>query len=105
MDLNKINHLIATEVMGYKHLYSEYFKVYGYQTPKGFRVLFQPTTKLVDAFSVIEYMQKEWAWSLNMSNLELEVEAKVGRGYYSDTSVPLAISIAALKNFGIDYEQ
>lgn len=104
MDLEYIDDLIAVNVMKYEEVLNEDLDLVGWNTERGFTNLFKPTTSIEDAFKVINKIQDDYAWKIEMYNEELEVDVRVGRGCYTDKSIPLAISLATLKHFKIDYE-
>lgn len=95
MNLSTLDKSLATEVMNYEVINKSYERYYDGKDYCGFK----PTTNIEDAFKLIYKLQGELAWGMNMTNLENEVEVQIGTGYYSDKSIPLAISIATLKHF------
>lgn len=101
MNLSKIDRYLAEEIMHFQHMH---FVNY-YDHLRNRELIFTPTTDLKDAFKLIYRLQDQWAWSIQMNNLECEVEVQFGTGYYSDKFLPKAICIAVLKHFKVDLKQ
>lgn len=106
----ELDNLIAEKIMGWKPLYySQYDKkvVVVWVDSDGKEWYFgniddpdrewSPSTKIEDAWLVLEKMEEEWAWSMSMYNEARQVDVSIGRSVHTNESVPLAICNAALK--------
>ena len=100
MSLGNIDRLLAEKVMGYKVEDSKLTGGYWVFNENNNIIKFNPTECISDAFKIIDKIQEDgYAWSMQMVNLENEVEVTIGTGYSSSKSIPFSISMATVRNY------
>ena len=100
IDLKNVDRVLAEKVIGYKTEDSILTRSYWTLDCNNKIIYFNPTANIEDAFKLINKAQEDgYAWSMQMNNLENEVEVVIGTGYSSSKSIPLAISMATLRNY------